>query len=89
MPLQAATFKLFGGTGRKHHRGLNHLNTRTAAAQLKRFRTVNLLIWLSATSPFFPAIPNIAKYFESGNQKGEIYCSLYIFFRCLIVSISN
>lgn len=57
------------------------MNTRTAAAQLKRFRTVNLLIWLSATSPFFPADLNVANYIANVNQKERNLLQLIIFFK--------
>ena len=62
---------------------LNQLNTRTAAAQLKRFRTVNLLIWLSATSPFFPAVLNVANYIANVNQKERNLLQLIIFSKLL------
>ena len=62
---------------------LNQLNTRTTAAQLKRFRTVNLLIWLSATSPFFPAVLNVANYIANVNQKERNLLQLIIFFKLL------
>ena len=80
MPLQAATFQTFRRYGQVKIIGeLTQLNTRTTAAQLKRFRTVNLLIWLSATSPFFPADLNVANYIANVNQKERNLLQLIIF----------
>ena len=62
---------------------LIHLNTRTADTQIKRFRTVNLLIWLSATSPFFPADLNVANYIANVNQKERNLLQLIIFSKLL------